>query len=165
MAQVFLFAALLGWATMVFGLWWVAVMLAGWQSAAATVTKSDYTDTDQWQDRWAHGNYRLMSGNSGLLDDEDSRLVHEDIAYTPADGRERHAMVTRRVARARWRGGPAGAYVVWYDQANPDRVTPRGPFYWLWVAAVGGGVMACSVHAMIRLGGLVVAVNQLIGHR
>lgn len=162
MAQVFLVITVLGWAIMVFGLWQAAVMLASWRSAAAVVMKSDYTETDQWQDRWTRGSFRLLSSDWSWLDGQDTRLVNDEIVYTPADGRQRHGLVSRRVMRAWWTS-PSGAYLVWYEESNPDRVTTRGPWNWLAIALAGVLMLGVSIHALTRAGGLAVALAQLPG--
>ena len=161
MAQLFLVFAVVGWALMVGALWRVAVMLAGWQSAAAVVMKSDYTESDQWQDRWSLGNTWLTSRGFNWLDGDESRRITDEIVYTPQDGRQRHALVTRQVVRG-WM--PSGAYVVWYDQSDPDRVTARGPLFWFMLALLGTGLLGVAVHALIRAGGLALAIAQLTGH-
>lgn len=162
MAQICLLAAVLGWSLLVGALWRVAVMLAGWQSAAAVVMKSDYTESDQWQDRWSLGNTWLTSRGFSWWDDEDSRRVTDEIVYTSDDGRQHRALVARQVARG-WM--PSGAYVVWYDQSAPERVTVRGPFYWSGLALCGVAMLGVSIQALIRAGGLSVAIAELISRQ
>ena len=160
MAQVFLVAALVGWGLMVGALWRMVAMLGSWCPTVANVTKSDYTANQQWEDRWL-GNSMMTSRGFNWRDGEDTRLIGDEIVYTPADGRLRHGLVERWV----WRGWqPSGVYTVWYDESDPDRVTARGPLHWFGLAIVGVMLLGISIQAIIRAGGVAVAIAQLNGH-
>ncbi len=158
MAAGFLVLAVAGWVAMVLAAWRVMRMLSGWQPTVADVWKSDYTESDQWQDRWSLGNDMLTTRGFNWRDGEDERLITDEIVYTTSNGQQHRALVERQV----WRGRrPDSVYTVWYDEADPDRVTPRGPGYWALVALAGAAVMVAAIYNLAMFGGLPAALAQL----
>ncbi|WP_353229885.1 DUF3592 domain-containing protein [Novosphingobium sp.] len=160
MASLFLLLAIVAWVAMVYALWRVACMLAGWRPTPAQVCKSDYTDTQQWEDRWLSP--MMTSRGYSWRDGDDMRMITDEIVYTPADGHQRRALVERQVVRG-WQ--PSGVYTVWYDTADPTQVTFYGPFYWLLMAASSGVIAGVLFQMLILTGGMAAVVAELPGLR
>lgn len=134
MADFILVALLCAWLFFVFSVWQVVRLLSGWRPAAAKVWRSDYTEAQQREDFWSAGMTAFTSRGWNWRDGEDQRHVEDEIVYTPHDGRERRTLVTRQVHRG-WT--PDSVYTVWYDAADPDRVTTNGPLHWALMAVLG----------------------------
>ena len=141
-----------GWAAMALALWRIARLLGGWSPAVAHVERSDYTENQQWEDRWLFNAPMMTSRGWNWRDGEDERLIEEDIVYTLADGTQHRAIIERRVARG-WR--PSTVYTVWVSNDDPNRVTVRGPLYWSMVACGGITLMGEAVYLILQHGGLV----------
>lgn len=132
-----------------FCLWQVLRLLGSWRPALARVWRSDYTDSQQREDFWSFGMTMFTSRGYNWRDGEDSRLIEDEIVFTGDDGRERRALVKRRVDRG-WR--PSQNYTVWYNPADPAQVTVLGPLYWSFLGVlslVGVGVL---VRVLLTLG-------------
>lgn len=158
MADLFLTIAFAAWLLFVFSIWQVARLLGGWQPAQAHVWRSDYTLEHQSADFWSLGLSGLTTRGWRWDDGENARLIEDEIVYTTRDGRERRALVSRRVARGRM---PSGYYTVWYDPADPDQVTAIGPWHWGGTALVALALLA-ACGSVIAQTGLPPAVAALI---
>jgi hypothetical protein len=113
--------------------WRAGHLFLAWNPAAANVMHSDYDRLQQQDDFWRFGitigslrGWNWRDGNHG-------RLIHDEISFQDREGREQRATIDRRVRRG-WR--PYAVYTVWYDPADPQRVTAFGPGYWLMMAGV-----------------------------
>lgn len=101
-------------------------MFGTMRPAAAMVWRSDYTESQRRDDFWSFGTIGTQRGFN-WQDGQNARLIEDEIRFTTADGRKHTALVQRRVRRG-WT--PSSNYVVWYDPANPARVTAMGPYAW-----------------------------------
>lgn len=149
--QILVFMAVAGWAAMAFAMWRIVRLFGGWSPAVANVERCDYTENQQWEDRWLFNSPMMTSRGFNWRDGEDERLIEEDIVYTLADGTQHRAIIERRVLRG-WR--PSTVYTVWVNDEDPSRVTVRGPLYWSMVMLTGIGVMGVSVWHILQHGGL-----------
>ncbi|MBV9748918.1 MAG: hypothetical protein JO157_08890 [Acetobacteraceae bacterium] len=114
--------------------WRAVALFAARRPAVAQVTHSDYTQAQRDRDFgvWVGPYHNETPG---------WRRTGETIVYEDAAGAQHHAQVTRYLSRARQ---PDAVYMVWYDPADPDRFTHRGPFHWLAAAvllAMAGGMI------------------------
>lgn len=149
MADLFFVAAIGAWLFFVYSVWQVMRLLGGWKPAVARVWRSDYTEDQQREDRWSLGFTMLTSRGYNWRDGDHGREIEDEILFTPDDGRERRALVTRQVHRG-WK--PSGHYTIWYDCADPDNVTAYGPWYW-GLMAVLSVVMLCVLgNTLARMG-------------
>ncbi len=106
-------------------LWRAQHLLRRWQPAAATLWKSDYSDTERADD----ANFQAMLGLPLLRIDPIGRLVVDDVAFTDSNGMSRRVAVRHRVPRGSERDG---IYTIWYDPTAPQAcVTTSGPWRWL----------------------------------
>jgi hypothetical protein len=127
MADLILVATLAAWLFFVFCVWQALRLIGGWRPATARVLRSDYTEAQQREDFWSFGMTMFTSRGWNWRDGEDSRLIEDDVEFTTADGHMQRAVVRRQVHRG-WR--PSLYYPVWYDTADPARVTVLGPWFW-----------------------------------
>lgn len=149
MALGFALLATGAWLVMLFALAQVIDLFTGWHAAMARVRASDYSEAQQWEDRWLP---RMATSRGVDWDDgEDERMINETIVYTTLEGHEHVAQVRRQVM-AGWQ--PDSAYTVWYKDADPDCVTMRGPFTWIAVMIACGAVMAVALHQVVAHGGM-----------
>lgn len=147
-----------GWLVMLFALAQVIDLMTGWHACMAQVRASDYTEQQQWEDRWLP----RMASSRGFnwRDGEDERLIDETIAYTTLDGIEYVTTIERQVV-AGWR--PDSVYTIWYKDSDPERITLRGPLTWIAVMIAGVAMMATGLHKLAALGGMPVLIAAL-GH-
>ena len=150
MADLLLVGLLVAWLLFVFCVWQAVRLLGGWKPASAQVWRSDYTEDQQREDFWCLGFTQFTSRGWNWRDGDDARLIEDEIVFTTDCGQQVRTLVERRVARG-WR--PSGVYTVWYDPADPCRVTVLGPLYWMLMAAlaVAGAVMLARAVAAIGL--------------
>ena len=116
---------------MLYCCWRAARLFGSRRPATATVRDSDYTEREREDDFWHFGFTPGTLRGWHWRDGEDARLIRDRIEFTDAAGESHRATVERRVRRG-WR--PSGAYTVWYDPADPARVTAFGPGHWLLIA-------------------------------
>lgn len=108
-------------------LWRAAMLLTGWQVAVAHVWRGGYSDLERLDD-FAH-----MQQSIGTLrgfdirDGEGKRWIEDEVVFETPAGERIHAIVGRQVQRS-WK--PSGVFRVWYERADPQRVTAYGPGYW-----------------------------------
>jgi len=120
---------------MLYCCWRAVGLFGGWRAATAIVRDSDYSEREREDDFWHFGSPFGTIRGWNWRDGENARLITDRIEFTDAEGEQRRATVERRVRRG-WR--PSGAYTVWYDPADPARVTAFGPGYWLMIALAFG---------------------------
>ena len=102
-------------------LWRAQHVLRTWCPAAATVWKSDYSDTERADDR-------MMGVMMGLPIHPIRRLTIDDVVFTDEQGVQRKVGLQHRVARGTER---ESVRTIWYHPADPQRVTAHGPGRWL----------------------------------
>jgi hypothetical protein len=119
--------------------WRAASLFLGWNPAVATVRRSDYDSAEQQEDFWSFGATLFTRRGWNWRDGEGQRLIEDEISFKDSDGTLRVATVERRVRRG-WR--PFGVYTIWYDPADPSRVTAFGPGYWLLIAFAMAAALA-----------------------
>jgi hypothetical protein len=119
-----------------------AWLFVRWRPAAATVTRSGYSEQEENYDRWTARTFDFDGESDG---DGPTRRIEEMVAFTDADGRPRRASVSRRAGPGR---RPDGVLMVWYDPARPERATEFGPGRWLGLAALA----AVALAALFSLG-------------
>ena len=124
-------------------------MLGRWRAAPARVWRSDYTEMQQHDDFWSMGFTLGTARGFDWRDGQHSRRIEEEIVYTRSDGTDHRAVVHRQVRRG-WR--PNAAYVVWYDPANPEKVTAFGPFSWLGYAGLIAFMIGLIVFTALQRG-------------
>ncbi len=108
------------------GCGWRALSLwTGWRPAAATVWSSDYTDAERRDDFWGLGTLR---GWHPFRDGKGARMIEQEVSFEDENGGRHRISVDHRVAAGR---RPDTVFTLWYDPANPERVTTFGPGYWL----------------------------------
>ena len=122
-----------------------ATLLAAWRPAAAVVWSNDYSEAQQFDDRWGLG---LKRGWHPFTDGNNSRLIGETVHYQDEHG-ERHVAEIKRRVRRGWR--PDGAHVIWYDTANPDNATAFGPGHWLMSALTCGVLLVTLFSTALQL--------------
>lgn len=146
----FLVVAMVGFAMFaVFCFWRVCTLLGGWKPAVAHVWRSDYTQDQQSEDRWSLGMTAFTSRGYNWRDGDDMRWVEDEIRFTDASGHEHRALVQRHVIRG-WR--PSQNYPIWYDPADPTKVTARGPFHWCGIGLLSAVVVVMLVRVLLALG-------------
>ncbi|WP_421850654.1 hypothetical protein [Novosphingobium sp.] len=128
MAELLLIGALGAYLALVYCLFRALQLFGSWRPAAAIVWRSDYTEAQRSDDFWSFGFTIGTLRGFNWRDGDHARLIEDEIRFTATDGREHRAMVQRRVRRG-WT--PSSSYVVWYDPADPVRVTAQGPSFWL----------------------------------
>lgn len=128
MAELLLLLALGAYLALVFCLFRALQLLGSWRPAAALVWRSDYTDAQQNDDFWSFGSTFGTLRGFNWRDGQHARLIEDEIRFTTTSGQEQRAVVQRRVRRG-WT--PSSSYIVWYDPADPARVTAQGPSFWL----------------------------------
>jgi hypothetical protein len=121
-----------GVAGLALGLCWClyrfASLLSGWQVSVAHVWRGGYSDLERLDD-FVH-----MQQSIGTLrgfdirDGEGTRWIEDEVVFETTEGTRIHAMVGRQVQRS-WK--PTSVFRIWYDRADPRRVTAYGPGYWL----------------------------------
>ena len=131
-------------------LWRAAHMLMTYRPAVANVTRSDYDQGQQSEDFWSFGFTAFTSRGWNWRDGEDDRLIEDEIFFEDGEGERHRATVQRRVRRG-WR--PYSVYTIWYDPADPARVTSFGPGYWLLLAFVWGVSLASLFAFGMQLAG------------
>jgi hypothetical protein len=149
MAEVLIFGVVGAVLAAAFCLFRAVRMLGSWRAAPARVWRSDYTDAQQSDDFWSFGATLGTVRGWNWRDGDHSRLIEDEIVYTLTDGSERRGLVRRQVRRG-WR--PDAAYVVWYDPADPARVTAFGPFSWLLYAMLIAFLLGLLAVAAIERG-------------
>jgi len=122
---------------------WRALALLGWRPAVASTPRTDYSELARMDDFWV-GNPLFTLRRWNWRDGEHGRLIEDDIFFEDAQGLRHRATVKRRVRRG-WR--PFSVYTVWYDPADPARVTAFGPGHWLGLA-LAWGVMAAVIFSL-----------------
>lgn len=129
---------------MLYCCWRAVNLFAGWRAATAIVRDSDYSEREREDDFRHFGSPLGTIRGWNWRDGENARLISDRIEFTDAQGESRRATVERRVRRG---GRPSGAYTVWYDPADPARVTAFGPGYWL-IIALAFGVALVGVFSL-----------------
>ena len=124
-----------GVAGLVLGLCWClyrfASLLSGWQVSVAHVWRGGYSDLERLDD-FVH-----MQQSIGTLrgfdirDGEGKRWIEDEVVFETTEGERIHTMVGRQVQRS-WK--PTSVFRIWYDRADPQRVTAYGPGYWFAMA-------------------------------
>lgn len=132
--------------TMLYCVWRAFDLVRNWTPTVATVSRSGYDELDQQDDFW-HFNFVIGTRRGwNWRDGKNSRLIEDEIVFSEGNGHHHRALVERRVRRG-WR--PGNVYTIWYDPADPDRVTAFGPGYWLLMALVWfvmlGGVFSVGM--------------------
>ena len=155
MAQIILLAAIAIWLVMAGALLRAMWLFANWRPAIAQVRRSDYTEAQQWEDRWSLGNTWRTSRGFDWRDGDDMRYITDDVDFTDADG-QRHCVQVRRHVVLGF--SPSSVYTVWYDANDPGRVTAYGPLSLLFVAFVACGLLALTIRALLAAGGLAAAI-------
>ena len=138
MADLLIIAAPLLTLALLYCGWRAQHIFRRWCPAAATVWRSDYSELEQFSDRWTP-RQADPDGGLGWSARSDTRAVNEVVVFTDADGNRRRASVERYVARG-WR--PDGVFTIWYDPADPQRVTAFGPAGWLGSALAMAAALA-----------------------
>lgn len=133
---------------MLYCCWRAMTVLSTRRAAVAVVRDSDYGERERRDDFWHFGFTIGTLRGWNWRDGDDARLIRDDIEFTDARGATHRATVERRVRRG-WR--PSDAYVVWYDPADPARVTAFGPGYWLMIALTFAVSLAGVFSVCIRL--------------
>jgi hypothetical protein len=141
MGDVITFAAPALMLGFLYCLYRAGTMWSGWRPAAAVVWSTDYTEDQQWDDRWGLGLVRGWRFGDG----DHQRLIEEVVHYQDEDGNRHTAELKRYVQQGRQ---PDGAHVIWYDTANPEKVSASGPGSWLLCAAA----VAAMLIGLINLG-------------
>lgn len=115
--------------------------LSDWAPATAKRRGSDYREAEQDQDRAFFGAFR----NWRWTDNDGNRWTRIDVSYADDAGIEHRATIARYVHR----GAIMDCYfLVWYQKANPDRASARGPLSFLLFGLLIGGV---GVAALFRV--------------
>ncbi|MBB4615725.1 hypothetical protein [Novosphingobium taihuense] len=132
-----------GVAGLVLGLCWClyrcATLLSGWQVAVAHVWRGGYSDLERLDD-FFHPDMSIGTLRGfDIRDGEGSRWIEDEVVFETPDGQRIHAMVGRQVQRS-WK--PTGVFRIWYDRADPQRVTAYGPGYWLFTAMLAFAALA-----------------------
>jgi hypothetical protein len=131
-------------------LWRAAHLVGSWRPAVASVTRSDYDAGQQSEDFWSFGFTLFTSRGWNWRDGKNGRLIEDDIQFEDGEGQPHRATIQRRVRRG-WR--PSSVYTVWYDPADPAKVTAFGPGYWILLAFVWGASLACLFNLGTKLAG------------
>lgn len=119
--------------------WQAALRLLVWVPATAQVARGGYSEVEQQDDFW-HGGASLSTLRGyNIRDGEGSRLIEDEVVFTDGEGKQRRALVERRVTRG-WR--PDGLFTIWYLPADPARVTAFGPFHWALLALLCAAALA-----------------------
>ncbi|MCW1382091.1 hypothetical protein OLX02_04585 [Novosphingobium sp. KCTC 2891] len=128
---------MLGVAGLALGTCWclyrATVLFAGWQRAVAHVTRGGYSDTERLDDffhlQQSFGTIRGWNWRDG----EGKRWIEDEVLFETAEGHTQRAIVGRQVTRS-WK--PSSVFAIWYDRANPARVTAYGAYYWTAMAVL-----------------------------
>lgn len=155
MAQILLIATLAAWLVMAGALIRAIGMFANWRPAVGQVRRTDYTESQQWEDRWMLGNTWRTSRGFNWRDGDDMRFITDDVRFTDESGQVHNVQVRRHVVIG---FSPSTVYTVWYAADDPERVSVSGPFSWLFVAFVAAGMMGLSIHKLQIAGGLAAAI-------
>ncbi len=118
-------------------------MFGGWRPTAAIVWSTDYTEDQQWDDRWGLG----LKRGWRFTDGDHQRLIEEVVHYQDDDGNRHSAELRRYVTQGRQ---PDGAHVIWYDTANPEKVSAFGPGRWLLCAGVVATTLASPINVAMH---------------
>ncbi|WP_225205177.1 DUF3592 domain-containing protein [Novosphingobium huizhouense] len=119
--------------------WRAAVLFAGWSPAVATVMRSGYGEADRRDDFLSMGLSFATRRGWDWRDGEGKRWIEDEVAFETAAGERRRAIVGRQVTRA-WQ--PSSVLRIWYDRADPTRVTAYGPWYWNAMTVLSLGFVA-----------------------
>lgn len=128
--------------------WRAASLFGAWRAATATVRDSDYSERERIDDFWHFGSTLGTIRGWNWRDGDHGRLIVDTIEFSDATGATHRTIVERRVRRG-WR--PSGAYTVWYDPADPARVTAFGPGHWLMLALAWGAALAAVFALCVEL--------------
>ncbi len=120
---------------LVLGMFWClyrfVTLMQGWHVAVAVVWKSGYSDLERFDDMAHLGSTLGTLRGWNIRDEEGMRWTEDEVVFTTAEGQKVHAMVGRQVARSR---RSDSVFRVWYNRANPQALTVRGPGQWLFTA-------------------------------
>lgn len=115
-------------------IWRVVFLLRGWRPAGAIVYSHDFDEASQ---SW-----------NPLVNSDGNVRINETVRFRDEDGAYHEVALRRTVSRF---FGPDAAHKVWYDPADPDRVTDLGPGHWSLVAMGLGCALASLADAVFRL--------------
>ena len=145
MRDLVIIAAPLLMLSLLYCVWRAQHLLRTWRPAAATLWKTDYSDTERADDC----NFQAMLGLPLLRIDPIGRLTLDDLVFTDAEGVRRRVAVQHRVPRGTER---QSVCTIWYDPADPQhRVTASGPWRWLLRALKCGLALAALLYWGPRL--------------
>ncbi|MCH7628294.1 hypothetical protein [Novosphingobium sp.] len=119
--------------------WRACVLFGGWSPAVAQVTRGGYSADERLEDFLSMGRSIGTTRGWNWRDGEGKRWIEDEVAFETETGRTYHAVVGRQVTRA-WK--PSSVFRIWYDRADPSRVTAYGPWYWSLMAAMSLGFIA-----------------------
>ncbi|NML96066.1 DUF3592 domain-containing protein [Novosphingobium olei] len=119
--------------------WRAATLFARWRPAVATVMRGGYSDAERLDDLLSMGASLGTRRGWDWRDGEGKRWIKDEVAFEVENGRTCRAIVGRQVTRA-WK--PSSVFRIWYDPADPARVTAYGPWYWSLMAAMSLGFVA-----------------------
>jgi hypothetical protein len=121
-----------------------------WAPAVAMVVRSDYGRLQQQDDFWSRGPDMTTVRDWNWRDGEDARLIEDVVEYEDGDGNRHRRAVERRVMRGR---RPDGVYTIWYDPADPAKITAWGPGCWAAATLLLGFTLAGLFRTGLMLAG------------
>ncbi|MCX7285252.1 MAG: hypothetical protein NTX28_14625 [Novosphingobium sp.] len=128
---------MVGTAALVLSICWClyrfVTLLTGWHVAVANVWRGGYSELERFDDFSRFGFTPGSLRGWNIRDDEGMRWIEDEVVFETAEGEKVRAIVGRQVRRSR---RPDSVYRLWYDRADPRRVTVHGPGQWLLLAFV-----------------------------